>query len=63
LDSRCSNCYFGDKCCHPGYCDDYAPLDSDDPTDKYMDELIEREKQRFVNEWRVYVNQYSDGND
>lgn len=54
---KCSNCYFHDVCEDNLVCEDYAPL-GDEAEWNETEELIKQEKNKFLEEWNQYINEY-----
>lgn len=56
MNKQCSNCYFGNKCRSLYICEDYSPINPDEDTE----EIIERGRTEFMEEWFQYIDEYSD---
>lgn len=50
----CNNCYFSGRCSADEVCEDYISLD-EQLTDKAVDELISRGREKFRREWHQYI--------
>lgn len=60
--NKCNNCYFGGLCRDKGYCPHYSPIKERDDN-SYMMEQERRDREDFTEAWKVYVAEYSDGNE
>lgn len=56
---QCSNCLFSETCGSGSICEHYAPL-VDDIYDKELDNIIEKGRSEYYDEWRIYLSDFND---
>lgn len=52
---KCSNCYYFDLCGSGSVCDYYYPI-GEDAENEAIDELIEKKRYEFYDEWNEYIS-------
>lgn len=57
--SCCAGCYYYGMCCGQSKCEYYDPVD-DSNIDDDLKTYVERDKERYIKDWLIYVNEYSD---
>jgi len=58
----CRNCLWYDSCGSSKICEYYDTIE-ETFRDIEIEKMIEKEREEFAQKYRVYANQYSDGNE
>ena len=53
---RCEDCYYADICNGEDVCEDFDPID----LDAFIDEMIERRREEFYEDWNTYISNNED---